>query len=88
MGTLVDNEIVTRDDDPTHAQKAIYRLTEKGIQSLPVLAAMSSWTQKYCPQTRRPEAVALVRRGEQSIKQIQSALRTEHLRPRTPRTAP
>src|SRR5690606_2255699 len=46
---LVEQGIVTRSDDPTHKQKAIYSLTEKGIELLPVLAAMSSWGLRHLP---------------------------------------
>jgi DNA-binding HxlR family transcriptional regulator len=48
---LVDQGIVTRADDPTHKQKAIYSLTEKGIELLPILAQMSAWGLKYQPAT-------------------------------------
>ena len=48
---LVDQGIVTKADDPTHKQKAIYSLTEKGIELLPVLAQMAAWGRKYLPVT-------------------------------------
>src|SRR6516165_12025903 len=38
---LVEQGIVTRVDDPSHKQKAIYSLTEQGIALLPVLAQMA-----------------------------------------------
>ena len=63
LNSLVENGILTRGDDPTHAQKAVYSLTAKGLDLLPVLIAMSAWTQKHDPKTRRPEAVDLVGRG-------------------------
>lgn len=78
LGALVENGILTRRDDPTHAQKAIYSLTEKGIELLPVLVAMSAWTQKHHPKTRRAEAVELVGRGPKSLKQFEASLRREH----------
>ena len=78
LNSLVENAILTRRDDPTHAQKAIYSLTEKGLDLLPVLIAMSAWTQKYCPTTRRAEAVDLVRRGRRSLNQLETHLRHEH----------
>jgi len=78
LNALVENAILTRRDDPTHAQKAIYSLTEKGLDLLPVLIAMSAWTQKYCPTTRRAEAVDLVRRGRKSLNQLETHLRHEH----------
>jgi DNA-binding HxlR family transcriptional regulator len=78
LNSLVEDGIVTRRDDPTHAQKAIYSLTDKGLYLLPVLIAISTWTQKYHPRTRRPEAVDLVARGPKSLKQLEAQLRREH----------
>ena len=78
LNALVENGIVTRRDDPTHAQKAIYSLTDKGLDLLPVLLAMSVWTQKYYPRTRRPEAVDLVSRSPKSLKVLGGQLRREH----------
>jgi len=78
LNSLVEDGIVTRRDDPTHAQKAIYSLTDKGLNLLPVLLAMSAWAQKYHPRTRRPEAVDLVRRGPKSLKQLDAQLRRRH----------
>jgi DNA-binding HxlR family transcriptional regulator len=51
MKRLVDQGIVTRRDDPTHKQKAIYSLTEQGIELLPILAQMGGWGRKYLPVT-------------------------------------
>ena len=48
---LVEQGIVTRADDPSHKQKAIYSLTEKGIELLPILAQMSVWGRKFLPVT-------------------------------------
>jgi DNA-binding HxlR family transcriptional regulator len=78
LNSLVEDGIVTRRDDPTHAQKAIYSLTDKGLDLLPVLIAISAWTQKYHPRTRRPEAVDLVARGPKSLKLLEAQLRREH----------
>lgn len=47
LKTLVEEGIMTRADDPTHKQKAIYSLTEQGIELLPILAQMSAWGFKY-----------------------------------------
>src|SRR5688572_20889498 len=44
---LVEQKLLTRSSDPTHKQKAIYSLTEQGIELLPVLAQMSVWGRKY-----------------------------------------
>src|SRR4249919_4045933 len=34
---LVDQGIISKADDPTHKQKSIYSLTERGIELLPVI---------------------------------------------------
>jgi DNA-binding HxlR family transcriptional regulator len=78
LGALVRNGIVRKDGDPTHAQKAIYSLTEKGLELLPLLAAMSAWSQKHDPSTRRPEAVQFVQGGARMLRQIESRLRQDH----------
>jgi len=51
LKTLLDEGILTRTDDPTHKQKGIYSLTEKGIALLPVLAQMAVFGRKYLPVT-------------------------------------
>ncbi len=49
LNMLVDQGIVTRADDPTHKQKAIYSLTETGIDLLPVLIQAGVWGRKHRP---------------------------------------
>ena len=51
LKTLLEQDILTRTDDPTHKQKGVYSLTEKGIELLPVLAQMAGWGRKYLPVT-------------------------------------
>ena len=46
---LLAQGIITKAEDPSHKQKAIYSLTEKGLELLPVLAQMSSWGRKHLP---------------------------------------
>ena len=48
---LVEQGIISKADDPTHKQKSVYSLTDKGIALLPVLAQMSVWGRKYLPVT-------------------------------------
>jgi DNA-binding HxlR family transcriptional regulator len=47
LKTLLEQGIITRDDDPSHKQKGIYSLTEQGVELLPILAQMSGWGYKY-----------------------------------------
>src|ERR1700755_1805169 len=39
---LLDQGTTTREDDPSHKQKGIYSLTERGIEMLPILAQMAA----------------------------------------------
>ncbi|MGE0751314.1 MAG: winged helix-turn-helix transcriptional regulator [Variibacter sp.] len=51
LKTLLDEGVITRADDPTHKQKGVYSLTEKGIELLPILAQIGGWGRKYLPVT-------------------------------------
>ncbi|MEQ1685979.1 MAG: helix-turn-helix domain-containing protein [Burkholderiaceae bacterium] len=79
LNALVESGVISRRDDPSHAQKAIYSLTEKGLDLLPVLIAMSAWAQKYHPDTRRPEAAELVGRSPHFVEQLKARLRAQHV---------
>lgn len=48
---LVAEGLLTRADDPTHRQKAIYSLTEKAIALVPLLVAMGAWGRRHMPAT-------------------------------------
>ncbi|MBP6119132.1 MAG: helix-turn-helix transcriptional regulator [Giesbergeria sp.] len=78
LNTLVQSGIVTKSDDPSHVQRSIYSLTEKGLDLLPVLVAMSAWSQKHYPGTQRPEAVQLVQGGTKRLKKLEGLLRQQH----------
>jgi DNA-binding HxlR family transcriptional regulator len=43
--------LVTRADDPTHKQKALYSLTEPAIQLAPLLVQMGAWGRRHRPAT-------------------------------------
>jgi DNA-binding HxlR family transcriptional regulator len=44
---LQAQDMITRADDPTHKQKAIYSLTEMSIDLVPLFAEMGAWGRKY-----------------------------------------
>jgi DNA-binding HxlR family transcriptional regulator len=46
---LVALGLVTRLDDPSHSQKAIYSLTEPAIQLVPMIAAIGAWGRRHLP---------------------------------------
>jgi len=48
---LVAHGILSKRDDPTHKQKALYSLTEKGIELLPLLVQMGAWGRRHLPTT-------------------------------------
>lgn len=50
---LLAQGIVSAAPDPDHAQKVIYRLTEKGVALYPVLMAISEWSYEYRPVEER-----------------------------------
>src|SRR5262249_31597709 len=47
----VADGLLTRADDPAHKQKAIYSLTEKAIQLVPLIVAMGAWGRRHTPTT-------------------------------------
>lgn len=53
LKTLLDEGIITKSEDPGHKQKAIYSLTEKGIDLLPILMHISRWSLKYRPVSQK-----------------------------------
>lgn len=81
LQTLVDEGILTRSDDPTHALKAIYRLTEAGIDLLPVLATLGAWGSKHRNADDDLSRIAdeLAAGGQPALERKKERLRTEHL---------
>jgi DNA-binding HxlR family transcriptional regulator len=49
LAMLVQSGILTRADDPDHKLRAIYSLTQKGIDLLPIIAQISRWSRTYMP---------------------------------------
>jgi DNA-binding HxlR family transcriptional regulator len=49
---LVEIDMLSRRDDPTHKQKAVYSLTEKSIQLVPMVAMIGAWGRKHLPVTK------------------------------------
>lgn len=48
---LLDQGMITKADDPSHRQKAIYSLTEKAIALVPVFAQLGAWGRRYTAAT-------------------------------------
>jgi len=83
LKTLVEQGVLSKADDPSHKQKAIYSLTEKGIELLPVLAQMAAWGRKYLPVTEELSirAQLLEEGGPKLWSDFMDELREMHLGP-------
>lgn len=78
---LVDEGLLTRTDDPSHQQKAIYSLTEKGISLVPVFAAIGEWALQWLPVSDAAAAHArmLAQGGPPMWEALMAELREAHL---------
>ncbi len=83
LAMLVEAGIVSKADDPSHRLKAIYSLTEKGIELLPIVAQISRWSRKYMPvdPALARTGEARDRAGPNAVEEQMAALRKEHLAP-------
>ena len=81
LKTLLDQGIITREDDPSHKQKGIYSLTEQGIELLPILAQMAGWGFKYLPVSEELgiRAKLLSEGGPKMWAEFMDELRETHL---------
>jgi DNA-binding HxlR family transcriptional regulator len=78
---LVEAGLLTRRDDPTHRQKAIYSLTEPSIQLVPLLAQMGAWGRHHTPASDALSirAQLLEEGGQPMWDAFMAELRTLHL---------
>ncbi len=88
LARLVEHGLLTKAEDPTHKQKAIYSLTEKGITLLPIVVQIGAWGSRWVPDAKKLDSAArrVVREVQEGgprlwAKQM-DALRAEHLRAR------
>ena len=47
LQTLEENGIITKSDHPESKAKVLYKLTQKGIDLLPVMIEINLWAEKY-----------------------------------------
>ncbi|KXF79167.1 transcriptional regulator [Paramesorhizobium deserti] len=78
---LVENGLLSRRDDPSHRQKAIYSLTEPAIQLVPLFAQMGAWGRRHMPVSDELSirAELLEEGGPPMWKEFMAELRTLHL---------
>lgn len=73
--------LVSRRDDPSHRQKAIYSLTEASIALVPLLAHMGGWGLRFTPASRELSVRAKILEdgGPQLWSEFMEELRHLHL---------
>jgi DNA-binding HxlR family transcriptional regulator len=78
---LVEVGLLSRRDDLSHKQKAIYSLTEPAIQLVPLLAAMGAWGRRHLPASQELSirAALLEEGGPPMWEAFMDELRTLHL---------
>ncbi|MDQ8758092.1 helix-turn-helix domain-containing protein [Sphingosinicella sp. LHD-64] len=78
---LVASGLLSKVEDPTHKQKAIYSLTEKAIQLVPLFAHMGAWGRRHLPVTHELSVRAqLLEEGGPALwDDFMDELRTIHL---------
>jgi DNA-binding HxlR family transcriptional regulator len=47
LQTLEENEIISKSDHPDSKAKVLYKLTQKGIDLLPLMIEINLWAEKY-----------------------------------------
>src|SRR6202451_3248827 len=77
---LVEQGIIVKSHDRSHKQKAIYSLTQRGIELFPLLMEMNAWGHKYLPASKlRGLAQVLVEGGPKLRAEFLTELRETHL---------
>ena len=85
LARLVEQGMLTKTDDPTHKQKAIYSLTEKAISLLPVIVQIGAWGSRWIPDAKKLDAPSrkflreLQEGGPRLWTKQMDRLRAEHL---------
>ena len=81
LSLLEQSEIIIKTVDPAHGSKFIYKLSQKGIDLLPILIEVIMWSSKHDEDTGTD--VKFVRRvkhdKEKILKEISSRLKEELL---------
>jgi len=78
---LTEEGMLTKADDPSHKQKAIYSLTEATIALVPIMAHLGAWGRRYLPVTEELSirAELLEKGGPEMWEKFMTELRHEHL---------
>ena len=78
---LVKQGILVKSHDASHKQKAIYSLTEVGIELLPVVMELTAWGHKYVPGSKLRGLARILDEGGPKLRaEFMDELRETHLR--------
>ncbi len=86
LSRLGEHGLLTKSDDPTHKQKAIYSLTEKAITLLPIVVQIGAWGSRWVPDAKKLDAATrkqlrvIQEGGPRAWATRMDELRAEHLR--------
>ncbi|MBY0314784.1 MAG: helix-turn-helix transcriptional regulator [Bdellovibrionales bacterium] len=70
---LIDSGILEKSENQDDARTDIFRLTQKGLDLIPLLFEMVLWSAKYDPQSEAkkiPELIRLIEKDNRSISKI------------------
>lgn len=87
LARLVGAGLLSRNEDPSHKQKALYSLTESSIELVPLLAHLGAWGRRHTPASRELSIPAqlLEEGGPRMWNAFMAELRHLHLGAPTPR---
>lgn len=82
LKSLVRDGIVEKIRDPDHGSKRVYRLTQKGLDLLPVIVEIIIWSAKHDPGS--PVSKAYLHRAKHDRDALLKELRQRALKSRRP----
>jgi DNA-binding HxlR family transcriptional regulator len=81
LKTMVEDGLLTKTDDPTHKQKAVYSLTEMALTLVPIMVHLGMWGRKWLPVSEELSirAELLETGGSKLWDRFMDELREEHI---------
>lgn len=68
LQTLEENGIITKSDHPDSKAKVLYKLTQKGIDLMPLMIEINLWAEKYFTiSTERKAMLKEVKKGKDAF---------------------
>ncbi|BBE20483.1 transcriptional regulator, HxlR family [Aquipluma nitroreducens] len=79
LQTLEENGIITKSGHPDSKAKVLYKLTQKGIDLLPLMIEINLWAEKYytIPAERKAMLIEVKKDKEAFIKTATKELKSE-----------